>query len=67
MLSGDVIGLPIPDAGPIFAAAGIRWHDEAHLFAIAVVALSLRLYGYRARKRHVGRATSPPATAGQPP
>jgi hypothetical protein len=30
----------------------IRWHEDAHLFAIAVVAFSLGLYGYRARRRH---------------
>jgi hypothetical protein len=102
MLSGDVFGLPIPDAGPIFAAALavhiasgltavvagalaatakkrpgrhprvgrvylwalggifttatimaiIRWREDAHLFAIAVVAFGLGLYGYRARRRH---------------
>jgi uncharacterized membrane protein len=101
-LSGEIFGLPIPDAGPIFAAAlvlhvlsgltaviagalaatarkqrgrhpragrvylwalggifatatmmaAIRWHEDAHLFAIAVIAFSLGLYGYRARRRH---------------
>jgi hypothetical protein len=102
MLAGDFLGLPIPDAGPIFAAAlvihiasgltavvggalaatakkrpgrhpragrvylcavggvfataavmaVIRWREDAHLLAIAVVAFSLGLYGYRARRRH---------------
>lgn len=102
MLSADLFGLPIPDAGPLFTAAlavhiasgltaviagalaatarkrpgrhpcvgrvylltlggvfttatimaTIRWHHDAHLFAIAVVAFSLALYGYRARRRH---------------
>src|SRR5918994_4752664 len=101
MLAGDTLGLPIPDAGPIFAAALvmhilsgrtavisgalaatakkrhgrhpragriylwalggvfvtatimaiIRWREDAHLFAIAVMAFSLGLYGYRARRR----------------
>jgi hypothetical protein len=101
-LSRELFGLPIPDAGPIFAAAlvlhilsgltaviggalaatarkqpgrhpragrvylwalggifatatimaAIRWHEDAHLFAIAVIAFSLGLYGYRARRRH---------------
>jgi uncharacterized membrane protein len=101
-LNGEIFGLPIPDAGPIFAAAlvlhilsgltaviagalaatarkqpgrhpragrvylcalggifatatimaAIRWHEDAHLFAIAVIAFSLGLYGYRARRRH---------------
>jgi hypothetical protein len=32
--------------------AAIRWHEDAHLFAIAVIAFSLGLYGYRARRRH---------------
>ena len=100
--NGEIFGLPIPDAGPIFAAAlvihilsgltaviagalaatarkqpgrhpragrvylwalggifatatimaAIRWHEDAHLFAIAVIAFSLGLYGYRARRRH---------------
>ena len=40
--------------GGIFATAtimaAIRWHEDAHLFAIAVIAFSL--YGYRARRRH---------------
>lgn len=102
MLAGDIFGLPIPAAGPVFAAAlvlhvacgltavvggalaatakkrpgrhpqagrvylcalagifttatimaTIRWHEDAHLFAIAVVAFGLGLYGYRARRRH---------------
>ena len=102
MLAAEIVGLPIPDAGPIFAAAlavhvgcgltavvagalaatakkrpgrhpragrvylwalagifttatimaAIRWHEDAHLFAIAVVAFGLGLYGYRARRRH---------------
>ena len=30
----------------------IRWHEDAHLFAIAVIAFGLGLYGYRARRRH---------------
>jgi hypothetical protein len=101
-LKNEIFGLPIPDAGPIFAAALglhilsgltaviagalaatarkqpgrhpragrvylwalggifttatlmaiIRWHEDAHLFAIAVIAFSLGLYGYRARRRH---------------
>jgi hypothetical protein len=32
--------------------AAIRWNEDAHLFAIAVVAFSLGLYGYQARRRH---------------
>src|SRR6266511_4726624 len=102
MLTGDILGLPILAAGPVFAAAlvlhvacgltavvagalaatakkrpgrhpragqvylwalagvfttatimaTIRWHEDAHLFAIAVVAFGLGLYGYRARRRH---------------
>jgi hypothetical protein len=101
MPTGDILGLPIPAAGPVFAAAlvlhvacgltavvsgalaatankrpgrhpragrvylwalagvfttatimaTIRWHEDAHLFAIAVVAFGLGLYGYRARRR----------------
>jgi uncharacterized membrane protein len=101
-LNTEIFGLPIPDAGPIFAAAlvlhilsgltavivgalaatarkqpgrhpragriylwtlggifttatimaAIRWHEDAHLFAIAVIAISLGLYGYRARRQH---------------
>lgn len=96
----EILGLPIPDAGPVFAVAlalhvacgltavvggalaatakkragrhpragrvylwalggifgtaavmaAIRWREDAHLFAIAVVALGLGLYGYRARR-----------------
>jgi hypothetical protein len=102
MFAGDILGLPIPDAGPIFAAALvihilsgltavisgalaatankrpgrhpragriylwalggvfttatimaiIRWREDAHLLAIAVMAFSLGLYGYQARRRH---------------
>jgi len=102
MLAGDILGLPIPDAGPIFLTAllvhvacgltavisgalaatakkqpgrhpragrvylwvlggifltatvmaAIRWREDAHLFAIAVLAFGLGLYGYRARRRH---------------
>jgi hypothetical protein len=102
ILADDAFGLPIPDAGPIFAAALvlhiafgltavvsgalaatakkrpgwhpragrvylcalggvfgtatimaiIRWREDAHLLAIAVVAFSLALYGYRARRLH---------------
>jgi hypothetical protein len=101
-LSSEIFGLPIPDAGPVFATALvihilcgltaviagalaatarkrpgrhpragrvylwalggifttatimaiIRWRQDAHLFAIAVVAFGLGLYGYRARRRH---------------
>ena len=32
--------------------AAIRWHEDAHLFAIAVIAFSLGLHGYRARQQH---------------
>jgi len=96
----DLFGLPIPDAGPVFAAAltvhigaglvavvagalaatarkrpgrhpragrvylwalaftaatatvmaTIRWREDAHLFAFAVVAAALAAYGYRARR-----------------
>jgi hypothetical protein len=102
MLSGDIGGLPIPDAGPVFAVtlavhvaagltaviagalaatakkrpgrhpsagrvylaalttifatatvmAAIRWREDAHLFAIACIALTLGLIGWRARRRH---------------
>jgi hypothetical protein len=102
MLSRDILGLPIPDAGPLFTLAlavhvvcgltaviagalaatakkragrhpragriylwglggifttatimaVIRWREDAHLFAIAVVAFSLGLYGYQTRRRH---------------
>ena len=101
-LSSEIFGLPVPDAGPVFATALvihilcgltaviagalaatarkrpgrhpragrvylwalggifttatimaiIRWHEDAHLFAIAVIAFGLGLYGYRARRRH---------------
>jgi len=101
MRTGDLLGLPIPDAGPVFATAlavhvasglvavvagalaatarkrpgrhpcagrvylwalagifvtatvmaVIRWSDDAHLFAIAVVASALGGYGYLARHR----------------
>jgi hypothetical protein len=101
-LDREIFGLPVPDAGPIFATAlvlhilsgltaviagalaatarkrpgrhpragrvylwalggifatatimaAIRWHQDAHLFAIAVIAFSLGLYGYRARRQH---------------
>ena len=100
-LAGNVLGLPFPDAGPVFAAAlavhigsgltavisgafaakarkrsgrhpragriylwalggvfvtatvmaAIRWQHDAHLFAIAIVAFGLGLFGYRARRR----------------
>jgi hypothetical protein len=114
--NSEIFGLPIPDAGPIFAAAlvihilsgltaviagalaatagkragrhpragrvylwalggifatatimaAIRWHEDAHLFAIAVIAFSLGLYGYRARRQHrpAGRHTTPSAWVG---
>ena len=102
MVTGDILGLPTPDSGPVFTAtllvhiacgltavvagalaatakkrrgrhpragrvyllalagvfitagvmATIRWHDDAHLFGIALVAFGLGLYGYRARRRH---------------
>ena len=32
--------------------AAIRWREDAHLFAIAVIAISHGLYGYRARRQH---------------
>src|SRR4029453_8619533 len=42
--------------GGVFATALlmaiIRSHEDAHLFAIAVIAFGLGLYGYRARRRH---------------
>jgi hypothetical protein len=42
--------------GGVFITATImaivRWHEDAHLLAIAVVAFGLGLYGYRARRRH---------------
>jgi hypothetical protein len=100
MLAAELLGLPIPDAGPVFAAAlaghiaagltavgsgalaagarkrrgrhpragrvylwalggvaatatvmtTIRWREDAHLFAIAVVSAALGWYGYRARR-----------------
>ena len=113
-LNSEIFGLPIPDAGPIFAAAlvlhilsgltaviagglaatarkqpgrhpragrvylcalggifatatimaAIRWHEDAHLFAIAVIAFSLGLYGYRARRPpQAGHHTTPSAWA----
>jgi hypothetical protein len=96
-----LLGLPIPDAGPVFAVAlavhvsagvtaviagalaasaakkpgrhptagrtylvglgfivatatvmsAIRWHEDAHLFAIAWVTFGLGLFGWRARRR----------------
>jgi hypothetical protein len=102
MATGEIVGLPIPDAGPIFATAlaihiacgltavasgaiaatakkrpgrhphagrvylwalggifitatimaVIRWREDRHLFAIAVLAFSLGLYGFQARRRH---------------
>ena len=102
MLGSDIVGLPIPDEGPIFAIvlvthivsgltaviagalaatakkrrgrhpraghvylwalggifttatimAAIRWHEDAHLFTIAVIAFGPGLYGYQARRRH---------------
>jgi hypothetical protein len=102
MLAATILGLPVPDAGPVFVAAlavhitaaltavvsgalaatarkrpgrhpragrvylcalsvvfvtattlaVIRWRHDAHLFAIAAVALALGGYGYRARRRH---------------
>jgi uncharacterized membrane protein len=101
VLGRDILGLPIPDAGPVFAialvvhiAAGItavtagalaataqkrpgrhpiagrvylaalttiaatatimaiiRWHEDAHLFAIACIAFTLGVFGWRARRR----------------
>jgi hypothetical protein len=30
--------------------ASIRWHEDAHLFAIAVLTFGLALYGFRARR-----------------
>jgi hypothetical protein len=102
MLTDEILGLPIPDAGPVFAIAlavhiacgltaviagalaatakkrrgrhpraghvylwalggifttatimaAIRWPEDAHLLAIAVIAFGLGLYGYQARRRH---------------
>ena len=101
MLTGEIFGLPVPDAGPVFATAlgihiacgltaviagalaatarkrpgrhpragrvylwalggvfatasvmaAIRWREDAHLFAIAVLAFGLGLYGFGARRR----------------
>ncbi len=101
VLAGDVFGLPVPDEGPIFAAAlavhvacgltavvagalaasapkrpgrhpragrtylwalggifvtaavlaAFRWAQDAHLLAIATVAVRLAAYGWRARRR----------------
>src|SRR5512139_2612262 len=101
-MAGELFGVPIPDAGPVFATAltihigagltavvagalaataqkrpgrhpragrvyiwaiatvaatatvmaAIRWREDAHLFAIAVMAAALGWYGYRARRRH---------------
>jgi hypothetical protein len=102
ILTSEIFGLPIPDAGPVFATAlavhiasgliavvagavaatakkrrgrhpragrtylwalggifttatilaAIRWHEDAHLIPIALVAFGLGLYGYQARRRH---------------
>jgi hypothetical protein len=102
MSARDILGLPIPEAGPVFAAAlviqilsgltavasgavaatakkrpgrhpragriylwalggvfatatvmaVIRWREDAVLFAIALVAFGLGIYGYQARRRH---------------
>jgi hypothetical protein len=30
----------------------IRWYEDAHLFGVAVIALGLGLYSYRASRRH---------------
>jgi uncharacterized membrane protein len=42
--------------GGVFVTAAImatiRWHEDAHLFAIAVIAFGLGRYGYRARRHH---------------
>jgi hypothetical protein len=32
--------------------AAIRWHEDAHLFGVAVIAFSLGMHGYRPRRRH---------------
>src|SRR5258706_53675 len=41
--------------GPVFATAtvmaAIRWREDWHLFAIAAVAFSLAMFGWRARRR----------------
>jgi cytochrome bd-type quinol oxidase subunit 2 len=102
MSGSDLVGLPIPDSGLVFATALsvhivsgltavtagalaaaarkragrhpcagcvylyalsgvlatatvmaiIRWREDTHLLAVAVIAFSLALYGYRARRRH---------------
>jgi len=102
MVTGEIFGLPIPDAGPVFATdlavhigcgltavvggvlaatarkrpgrhpragrvylwalggifitatimAVIRWREDRHLLAIAVVAFGLGAYGYQARRSH---------------
>jgi hypothetical protein len=31
MVTGDIVGLPIPDAGPVFAAALPLWERLPHL------------------------------------
>jgi hypothetical protein len=104
-LAADIFGLPIPDAGPVFAIAlgvhiaggltavvagalaatarkqpgrhpragrvylwaigvvfatasvmaSIRWAEDAHLLAIAIVAFTLAIYGYQARRRRPPR------------
>jgi len=42
--------------GVVFTTAtvmtGIRWREDAHLFAIAAVAFGLGLFGWRERRRH---------------
>jgi hypothetical protein len=42
--------------GVVFATAAVmstvRWHEDGPLFGIAVVAFSLGLFGWRARRRH---------------
>jgi cytochrome c oxidase assembly factor CtaG len=103
--AADFLGLPIPDAGPVFAVAlgvhiaggltavvagalaasarkqqgrhpragrvylwaigvvaatatvmaTIHWREDAHLFAIAIVAFTLAIYGYQARRRRPPR------------
>jgi len=100
-LNSEILGLPIPDAGPVFATALaihilcgltaviagalaatarkrpgrhpragrvylwalggvfttatimaiIRWHEDAHLFAIACITFTLGVFGWRARRR----------------
>ena len=101
MLAGEVFGLPVPDAGPVFAAAlaghvaagltavvagalaafagkrpgrhpragrvylwalggvvvtatvmaTVRWREDAHLLAIAILTAGLGTFGYQARRR----------------